>query len=825
MIATSCETVSEVDVTTATDGLATVTFNVNAPEMSRAFSDGLTANQLQYAVYTVKYDAAGALQLEELKDLTVALSNGDDQVKFLPIQISRNVEIQLATGNEYAIIFWAAAENSPYTVDFANRTMTVDYNGATANDENRDAFYCYQTFKVEGTMSVDAILKRPFAQVNIGANDYSAAKSAGYVVTKSQVEVPVYTQLDFVTGETIGEMETVTFSYSNVPTTEVFPVAGYEYVAMNYLLMNAFEETINVKFFYSDENNNAKERKVGSVPVKRNHRTNIFGQLFTSKVNFNVIIKPEYDDPDYNYPSTSHQELLLAATAGGNVTLTEDVVLVEPLNITASLNVNLNGKTISLNVDRYVQIDENGNEVVDTNGNKVYVKPAVLSVAEGATLVISNGTVSSLGKNAGSAILNEGTVTATDVTLNGAPQDGNAWPSYTVNNGGTMTLNNVAITSVHGGVASYGTGAVATLNNCSLAMTGIAGMTSHGFYTTDNGEIYINGGTYANNAADQNSTGGSVLGGTVIVSNGAFAGRVATIYGTPVLKGGNYTVEPAASYIAAGYKAVEVAGKYYVVPVDVTGVTAVIENNLGMDVDISDETTASAQAFKAHSAAFATAVATDNGAKTLFDWEGISYVAEFEKATIYASPANTESMRYIVEGSAVKEATVAEGITVVGDRTFRKCTALTTVNLPTTLVEVGPAAFQQCAALTNIVLPASVKTIGEQAFYGCTALASINIPEGVTRIEKFGLRATGLTSVELPASVTYIGEFAFRDCDALTEIVINAPSFTCEKNAFYNVAAPYPTTTIKVANKPMKAYLESLFANDSSLRHITVVEM
>jgi hypothetical protein len=380
-----------------------------------------------------------------------------------------------------------------------------------------------------------------------------------------------------------------------------------------------------------------------------------------------------------------------------------------------------------------------------------------------------------------------------------------------------MTLTNTKITSVHGGVASYGNEAVATLNNCTIDMSGIAGMTSHALYT-DGGKIVVDGGVYANNAADQATTGGSVINGDVEVLNGAFVGH---LNGTPVLKGGNYTVDPT-SYLATGYEAVEVAGKYYVVPVGVSGITAVIESNLGMDVNVDDETAASAVEFKAMSAAYATAVATDNGAKTLFNWNGISYVAEFEKATIYASPANTESMRYIVEGSNVKEATVAEGITVVGNRTFRKCTHLTTVSLPSTLVEVGPAAFQQCAALTNIVLPTSVKTIGEQAFYGCTALASINIPEGVTRIERFGLRATGLTSVELPASVTYIGEFAFRDCESLTEVVINAPSFTCEANAFLNAAAPICDLTIKVVNKPMKAYLETLLAGN---KNITVVEM
>ena len=101
-----------------------MSFNVATPEIAtKAFSDGTTATVLQYAVY----DAAG----NYLKDLTV--NNAE-------IHGSTTVSLTLTTGNTYSVIFWAAAPDAPYTVEFAKKTMTVDYTIALSNAENRDAF-------------------------------------------------------------------------------------------------------------------------------------------------------------------------------------------------------------------------------------------------------------------------------------------------------------------------------------------------------------------------------------------------------------------------------------------------------------------------------------------------------------------------------------------------------------------------------------------------------------------------------------------------------------------------------------------------------------
>ena len=356
-VATSCQQTPDLAEVGVGGETATVSFNLGTPQIaSRAdFSDGTTASHLQWAVY----DANGNI----LNDLKGEMTD---------FQISTTVEFQLTTGNTYYVLFWAAAPSAPYTVDLAAQTMTVNYTGAVSSDENRDAFYYYDDFTVQNGMDpVKAELRRPFAQLNIGTNDFEASEKAGHKVTHAMVEVPAYSTLNFANGE-VSDKAVRKFAYAAVPgASQEFPVndAEYDYIAMNYLLMASTKETVDVKFTYATDENGtaAKERTVGAVPVQRNHRTNLYGQLFTSNTKVNVEIKPEYEDDDkYGaingevYVKVANAEEFKAAFADENVDiiiLTEDLVLSESLTRAADptlavsagkkLTIDLNDKKIS----------------------------------------------------------------------------------------------------------------------------------------------------------------------------------------------------------------------------------------------------------------------------------------------------------------------------------------------------------------------------------------------------------------------------------------------------------------------------------------------
>ena len=165
MIATSCQ--QETDLGVNVGETATVSFNVGTP--TRAYSDGTTATELEWAVY----DANGVL-LSEIGGTKA-------------INLSTTVELQLVTGNQYTVLFWAEAANAPYEFDAATKTVTVDYTNATSSVEAYDAFYACHPFTVNGAQTETVELKRPFAQLNIGTNDYLAAANAGYPVPEAKV--------------------------------------------------------------------------------------------------------------------------------------------------------------------------------------------------------------------------------------------------------------------------------------------------------------------------------------------------------------------------------------------------------------------------------------------------------------------------------------------------------------------------------------------------------------------------------------------------------------------------------------------------------------
>ena len=272
-------------------------------------------------------------------------------------------------------------------------------------------------------------------------------------------------------------------------------------------------------------------------------------------INVSIELPMEFEDQSKKSASISFTVEAVQANA-----IVEDVATAEQL--WAALEMGIDNITlvddITLADGQVITVEEGVETTINLNGKiltGVSHKNVGAVVMNNGTLTITNGTIRSTAANGGSAIQNRGTLIAENVTLNGASNADGSWPSYTVNNTGEMTINNSAITSVHGAVASYGEGAVLTLNNTDIDMSGIPGFTSHGIYTYNNGKVVVNGGNIINKATDQNSTGASVINGNVYINSGNFTGRIENYYGTPVISGGTFSVKPNARYLAEYYAA------------------------------------------------------------------------------------------------------------------------------------------------------------------------------------------------------------------------------------------------------------------------------
>lgn len=102
---------------------------------------------------------------------------------------------------------------------------------------------------------------------------------------------------------------------------------------------------------------------------------------------------------------------------------------------------------------------------------------------------------------------------------------------------------------------------------------------------------------------------------------------------------------------------------------------------------------------------------------------------------------------------------VRQNVTVIGENTFRGCSALTKLNLGK-LTEVGSGAFKGCAALEGLDT-STLRKAGNNAFDGCVKLDFSDL----SHVETIGRRAfagTALTTADLSAC-TLIGAEAFAD--------------------------------------------------------------
>ena len=166
-----------------------------------------------------------------------------------------------------------------------------------------------------GAAQQSVTLKRPWAQVNYGSAqaDWDAAVAAGITVAKSKVTVNnIYKTLNALTGEVEGTAETadIALAANTIPasatTSRTLTVSGtdYKYIGLNYLLVGNEGQQSLIKADLSlykegDDTNPVNTLTFSNVPVQRNYRTNIVGNLLTSQVQFNITIDNNYDD-DYN---------------------------------------------------------------------------------------------------------------------------------------------------------------------------------------------------------------------------------------------------------------------------------------------------------------------------------------------------------------------------------------------------------------------------------------------------------------------------------------------------------------------------------------------
>ncbi|MBQ7828290.1 MAG: hypothetical protein IJ386_08505, partial [Clostridia bacterium] len=338
----------------------TFTTNLAGAIQSKTISDGLTVDQLIFKVF--KKGANGEYSAIEKLEQTVSVSGKQ-----------ATVSVQLAKGETYSFLFWAQKSGNKFYTVGEDGSISVTY-GTAANDESRDAFFAVIDQKpVDGAFSMDVTLRRPFAQINLGTEDEEAAVAAGITLAnlKSAITVKnIPTKLNAFTG-TVDEETDITFTAADIPArlgeTLTVKEKEYYYLGMNYILAESEQSLVDATV--TIEGTTAPVTiELPGLPLQRNYRTNVIGNLLTANGNFNIIVDEGYNKEDHLY-----NQLLLAFANSGEVTLTEDVTLTEPLVVAEGKSVvlNLNGKTItgSLNVSAQAVLTVNEGKIVNTDEN------------------------------------------------------------------------------------------------------------------------------------------------------------------------------------------------------------------------------------------------------------------------------------------------------------------------------------------------------------------------------------------------------------------------------------------------------------------------
>lgn len=318
------------------ESLVNFTVELPAEVLSRAYGDASEPRTLQYQVF--------AKNGESLTPLTSLKESLSSPIVFSEGQLTKTIQLRLANSRTYAIVFWAAHEDAPYTFDHTSGSVTIDYdavNKPAANSDIYDAFYARKDVSVTGTINEPVELHRPFAQINIGATDWQEAKNSGWETVNTSVKVDdVYSTISLLTGE-VSSPVTGGYTYTLAPKPAgddaTFPVSTTpvaEYQSMVYVLTGADQSLVNVDF--TAQAGTEIVRNYVNVPIQRNYRTNIYGRILTEEANFTVNIEPAFAGSlDQEVVEVNSEAELRQAIANG----AEVIQLNNNINLTSILSL------------------------------------------------------------------------------------------------------------------------------------------------------------------------------------------------------------------------------------------------------------------------------------------------------------------------------------------------------------------------------------------------------------------------------------------------------------------------------------------------------
>ncbi|HFI0247423.1 TPA: leucine-rich repeat protein [Streptococcus suis] len=193
-------------------------------------------------------------------------------------------------------------------------------------------------------------------------------------------------------------------------------------------------------------------------------------------------------------------------------------------------------------------------------------------------------------------------------------------------------------------------------------------------------------------------------------------------------------------------------------------------------------------------------------------WGAFSNIDSLKKVEVNSNIETSHYSSYWSSpfaSSPLTDVTIKEGVTVVADKMFEGQSGVTSLTLPSSLLEVRPYAFTGIG-IESLTLPAGLQKLGTHSFARSSNLKSVTIPSslvegdgafidsknlvnislapGTTKIIDGLFRGTGFTEFTIPEGITEIGANAFSDNENLTTITLPSTLRAIGANAFSNTS-------------------------------------
>lgn len=307
------------------EGDAAVSFSLELPAVeTKAMSKAESTNIVYYEIWNS--DWSRQLYPVDNSALASATVSG----------CKATIKLTLVSDQTYNFIFWAQNDShDAYDVNEL-KNVKVDYTKIDGNQDKFDAFYAVKTIKVEGPVNETVYLYRPFAQLNFGA-DIMQTTFGPVVVDDTEITVSNLATV-FNTIKGVGETPTnakVTFKANGCATTTEDLVThgqSYTWVTMDYMLMMDEKSIVDVDASFEVQNMDAPvTHSLTNVPLKKNYRTNIVGNLFTTDAVLNILVDPVFNQPDEILRVVGDSDALALAIAqakdGDTIYISDEVTM------------------------------------------------------------------------------------------------------------------------------------------------------------------------------------------------------------------------------------------------------------------------------------------------------------------------------------------------------------------------------------------------------------------------------------------------------------------------------------------------------------------